>query len=154
MELKEILKKRRMVRDFRKKEVPVRILKEIIAKTVLIQPSAGNTRPQKYTIIKDKKLKRDLSQASFDQEWVAKAPALIVVSSDTTKSFARYGVRGLERYSIIDSAFSSMLIHLQLIDFGLSSCFVGALDEDLVRGILNMPLTELPIGIICIGYGN
>jgi nitroreductase len=64
----------------------------------------------------------------------------------------RYGRRGKDFYSVIDGAFSSMLILLSATNEGLGAGFVGAFEDDKVSEILGLPDHVKPIGIIAIGY--
>ena len=88
----------------------------------------------------------------MSQEYVEKAPVLIVVCSNTSRSISRYGNRGKQFYSIIDGAFASMLILLTAVNEGIGTCFVGAFEDNKVSAILKLPEFVKPIGIICIGY--
>jgi hypothetical protein len=60
-------------------------------------------------------------KAAVDQKYVEKAPLLIVVCSNTSRSTGRYGIRGREFYSIIDGAFASMLILLSAVNEGIGA---------------------------------
>ena len=93
-----------------------------------------------------------MRKVAVDQEYVERAPVLIVVCSNTSRSISRYGSRGREFYSIIDGAFASMLILLTAVNEGIGACFVGAFQDKMVSGILKLPEHVKPIGIICIGY--
>jgi nitroreductase len=93
-----------------------------------------------------------LRKVAADQEYVERAPVLIVVCSNTSRSISRYGSRGKEFYSITDGAFASILILLTAVNEGIGACFVGAFQDKMVSTILKLPEHVKPIGIICIGY--
>jgi nitroreductase len=86
------------------------------------------------------------------QHYVAEAPLVIVVVSDTRRSKQRYGKRGEQFYSIVDGSFAAMLLMLASINEGLGAAFVGAFDDAAVRAVLNLPEAVRPVGIIPIGY--
>jgi nitroreductase len=46
-------------------------------------PSAGHTQVQEFIIVKDPTIKKKLRKAAVSQEYVEKAPVLIVVCSNT-----------------------------------------------------------------------
>lgn len=77
---------------------------------------------------------------------------MIVVCSNTSRSEDRYGRRGREFYSVIDSAFASMLILLTAVNERIGAGFVGAFEDDKVSEILKLPRYVKPIGIITLGY--
>lgn len=78
MDFKTILKDRRSIRDFQKKEVPLSILKEIIQDTCLA-PTASNGQPCRFIIIRNHNYIKKLSDESkknllFDLEQNPKSP--------------------------------------------------------------------------------
>ena len=72
---------------------------------------AGHTQVQEFIIIKDPAIKKKLRKVAVDQGYVERAPVLIVVCSNTSRSISRYGIRGKEFYSIIDGAFDTININ-------------------------------------------
>ena len=140
-----------MVRAYEKREVEEYKLKKIL-ENAYRAPSAGNLQPQEFIIIKEEKLKKELAKAALNQDFIAEAPLVIVVCSDSRRNVWRYGKRGRDFYCIIDGAFSALLILLTCVNEGLGACFVGAFDDDEVSKILNLPKEVRPIGIIPIGY--
>src|SRR5919197_5127481 len=111
MDFDEVVRKRKMIREY---DLDRQIPNEIITKLINNAhraPSAGHTQVQEFIIVKDISIKQKLRKAAVNQEYVEKAPVLIVVCSNTSRSIGRYGSRGKEFYSIIrDGAFASMLI--------------------------------------------
>ena len=105
-----------MVREYDsdRQQIPDEIVTKLI-KRAHKAPSAGHTQVQEFIIVKDASTKKKLRKAAVNQEYVEKAPLLIVVCSNTSRSVGHYGVRGREFYSIIDGAFASMLILLSAV---------------------------------------
>jgi nitroreductase len=62
-----------------------------------------------------------------------------VVCSNTSRSISRYDNRSNEFYSIIDSAFTSMVILLTAVNEEIGDCFVGAFDDNKVSAIPELP---------------
>ncbi|MEM5801943.1 MAG: nitroreductase family protein [Candidatus Aenigmatarchaeota archaeon] len=151
MEFDEVLKKRRMVRRFVDKPVSEEILQKIL-KNAQRAPSAGFTQMQEFIVVKDKKQKERLAKAALNQKFIAEAPVVIVVVSNIERAYWRYGERAVNFYSITDGAFSTMLILLSCVNYGLGACSVGAFDEEEVSRVLNLPKNVRPIFIIPIGY--
>jgi nitroreductase len=151
MEFDEVVRRRKMIRAYTDRQVPETIIDRLIA-NALTAPSAGHTQVQEFVIVTDPKTKRLLRRASVGQEQVEDASVLIIVCSNTSRSVQRYGRRGKDFYSVIDGAFSSMLILLSATNEGLGAGFVGAFEDDKVSEILGLPDHVKPIGIIAIGY--
>ena len=153
MDFDEVVRKRKMIReyDLDRQQIPDEIITKLI-KNAHKAPSAGHTQVQEFIIVKDISIKKKLRKAAVNQEYVEKAPVLIVVCSNTSRSIGRYGSRGKEFYSVIDGAFASMLILLTAVNEGIGACFVGAFQDNKVSEILELPKDVRPIGIICIGY--
>jgi nitroreductase len=115
-------------------------------------PSAGFTQPVEFVVVHDPRVRQQLVEAAWGQTWVGAAPVVVAVCADVRRSGARYGERGVRRYSIIDAAFASLLILLGAVNEGLGACFVGAFDDDAVRAVLHLPSYVLPVGLIPVGY--
>jgi nitroreductase len=65
MEFTELLEKRRSIRDFADREVPLDLVREIIADSVKA-PSAGNRQPWGFIVVNDKAWIRKISDSSRD----------------------------------------------------------------------------------------
>jgi nitroreductase len=152
MDFDEVIRKRKMVREYdQSKQISDKIIMKLI-RNAHRAPSAGHTQVQEFIIVKDPAIKKKLRKAAVSQEYVEKAPVLIVVCSNTSRSISRYGNRAKQFYSIIDGAFASMLILLTAVNEGIGACFVGAFEDNKVSAILELPEFVKPIGIICTGY--
>lgn len=151
MQLAQVIRKRAMCRSYEDRPVPREVLDRIMDLAVRF-PSAGHTQPQEFILVTQQDTKDRLAEAALDQRYLAAAPVVIAVVSDTRRSAARYGERGERFYSIVDGAFASMLVMLAAIDQGLGAGFVGAFDDDAVREVLGLPPPVRPIGLIPIGY--
>ena len=152
MDLKEAIRNRHSVRDFSDKVIPKKIIDEIIEYANLA-PSAGNLQARDFVIIDDNSVKEKLSNAAFNQKFIAKAPINIVVCANL-KRISSYGNRGRELYCIQDASAAVEHILLLAVDNGLDACWVGAFDENKVSKILDLPSYVKPIAIVPIGYSN
>ena len=151
MDFESVVKRRRMCRDYLDSEVPQEKVERILD-LASRYPSAGHTEPQEFIVVRDQRVKEDLARAALDQMFVAEAPLVIVVVSDTRRSARRYGERGVHFYSVIDGAFVAMLILLAVVDEGLGACFVAAFYDREVQEVLGLPPHIRPIGLIPVGY--
>ncbi|HEV3474501.1 MAG TPA: nitroreductase family protein [Actinomycetota bacterium] len=151
VEFHEVIRRRFMCRSFQDRDVPEQKI-EAILDAARRFPSAGHTQPQEFVVVRDASVKHDLARAALDQMFLADAPVLIAVVSDTDRSAARYGRRGVEFYSILDGGFASMIVLLAAVDQGLGAAFVAAFDDDAVGAVLHLPTHVRPIGLIGVGY--
>jgi nitroreductase len=152
MDFNEVIKKRKMIRKYQQdRQISTDIINKLL-KNAHSSPSAGHTQVQEFIVVKDPIIKRKLCQASLGQSQIEEASVLIVVCSNTSRSFNRYRKRGTEFYSVIDGAFASMIILLSAVNEGIGASFVGAFEDDKVSKILGLPVQVKPIGIIALGY--
>lgn len=152
MEVVEAIKARRSVRNFQKKEIEDKVIREIVELGNLA-PSAGNLQPRDFIIVKEKEGKENLAQAALNQRFVAEAPVVIVVCANTKRSYP-YGRRGVNLYCIQDSAAAIENMLLAIVDKGLSCCWVGAFDENAVSKVFNLPDHVRPVALLPLGYSD
>lgn len=138
MNFLDVLKKRRSIRQFQNVEIPDEIINNII-ELASLAPSAGNLQAFKVVISK-----LDLSGYG--------SPINLVICASPDESAMKYGDRGRDLYSIQDATIFGAYIQLVVIEFGLSSVWVGAFNEDKIRKILKIDDRLRPIAIIPIGY--
>ena len=152
MELVEAIKTRRSIRRFLNKPIDDDTIKHIIELGNLA-PSAGNLQPRDYVIVKNPETKKKLAQAALNQNFIAQAPVVIVVCANMKRT-TPYGNRGLSLYSIQDTAAAIQNMLLAIVDLRLSSCWVGAFNENEVVDILGLPSFVRPVAILPIGYSD
>lgn len=153
MELDNCIKERRSVRDFLDKEVNWGTLFEILESTTYA-PSSGNMQNWAFIIVRDKKKKEALAQAANGQDFMIKAPVLIVICNRLDRIKRIYGERGEKLYSIQNCAAATQNILLKAHSLGLSTCWVGAFDSDEVTNILKLEKEVQPDSIIALGYSE
>ncbi|MEM7815647.1 MAG: nitroreductase family protein [Candidatus Aenigmatarchaeota archaeon] len=151
METIECISSRASIRSFKTDDIPENVLKAVIGAAVQA-PSAGNVQDWEFIIVRNSETKRLLSEAAFGQDFISKAPVVIVICSDLKSISSAYGERGKNLYSIQDTAAAAQNMMLAACDLGLGTCWVGAFDEEMVRKILSIPSHIRPLVIIPIGY--
>lgn len=152
MELDNIIHTRRTCRDFKKKDLSMGTIGEVLDIS-RFAPSAGNVQNWYFIIVKDEEKKEALVDKCKGQAWMIDAPALIVIcnkSDECTKKFKEKG----EQFSIQNCAIISSYITLKATDLGLGTAMVGAFDDKEVKKVLDIPNGISPEGIIAIGYPN
>ena len=150
LDVKDAILNRHSVRSFSAKAPSADVISEII-KYAHLAPSAGNLQARDFIIVDDINIKKELSRAALNQEFIVEAPINIIVCANLDR-ISPYGTRGRELYCIQDSAASVENILLIAVENGLSTCWVGAFNEKEVSKILQLPSHVRPVAIIPIGY--
>jgi len=146
----EIIKKRRSIRNFQKKEIPEQIIDKLI-EALIWAPSAGNLQARKFYFVFNQKIKERLVEEAFVQSFIIEAP-LVVIGCQGEEIARRYGERGKNLYSICDVAVSIQNLMLLAYEQGLGSVWIGRFDEKIASKILNLPENLRPIVIVPVGY--
>ena len=144
-----VIKSRRSIRKFQKKEIPEKILDELI-EALIWAPSAGNLQSRKFYFVFNEGVKEKLVEKAGVQSFITQAP-LVIVTCTNWKITHRYGKKG-KQYSICDTAMSIQNIMLQAHNLGLGSVPLGAFDKEEVSKILNLPEDLKPFLIVPVGY--
>jgi nitroreductase len=145
-----VVKRRAMIRAYTSDPVPEEKIQRLLAYAVRA-PSAGNLQPWEFIVVKNPQTRAQLAKAAFDQSPVATAPVIIATCADIQRAGSKYGARG-SFYSLVDTAFASLLILLGAVEQGLGACFVGAYNPEEVTKLLALPDHVRPVGLITIGY--
>lgn len=178
--LEEAIAKRRSQRVFSKKELTLEQISQLLWAAQGITgkngehkfrstPSAGALYPMEiYALAKDgfyhylpqkqalevlseSDLRADLSSAALSQSSVSQAALDIVICAVYARVTAKYSERG-KRYADIEAGHIAQNIHLQAVALGLGSLPVGAFSDEKVKGILKLPIDQVPLYIIPVGY--
>ena len=80
----EVVKKRRAVRKYRQYDIPKKDLKKIL-EAARLAPSANNSQPWSFIVVKDHKMKELLARPS-PQKFIVNANAIVVVLGDPSVS--------------------------------------------------------------------
>jgi SagB-type dehydrogenase family enzyme len=93
---------------------------------------------------------RKLSEAALYQEWMVNASMILVITADYQRTMKWYGQRG-RQYVLMEAGHAAQNIHLQSVALDLGTVVIGAFDDDLVSGCLDLPENEEPLCIMPIG---
>ena len=151
MDVLEAIKERRSIRAFTDEKVSEKDVERLID-AARWAPSAGNTQPLELVVVKDKEMKRKLSEAALNQTFIQKAPVVIVVCADLNRSSRGYGSRGKHLYSLQDTAAATENILLAAQELGLATCWVGAFREKEVAKAVKAPRNLRPVAIVPVGH--
>ncbi len=153
MNILEIIKNRRSVRDFTDQKIPESAIK-VLVEALRWAPSAGNLQSRKFYFVFNEDVRNKLAQAGFRENlvsFIVRAPLVVVACADE-RIASQYGERGKHLYCIQDTAASIQNLLLAAHDLGLGTCWTGAFKEDRVREILGLPENLRPVVIVPVGY--
>lgn len=171
MEFTEVLRRRRMVRNYDPSRPVKREQLERIAAAAQRAPSAGFSQGQRLVIVTEPQRRQRIAEichepkyvaAGFDP-WVSRAPAIFVPCVSEQIYHARYQEPdkiqddGSEidwpiPYWYVDIGATVMLILLAAIDEGLAAGFLGTHRLADLSTELGLPPDMQPVGVITVGY--
>jgi nitroreductase len=172
MEFQEVVRRRRMVRDYSPEPVDPAVIDRALANAVRA-PSAGFSQGWAFLVLDTPDDVRRFWEATVDDveqpdSWLAgmlKAPVVILPCSSKRTYLERYAEedKGWEdldetRWPMpfwhMDAAMASLLILQTATDEGLGSCFIGIPPdkEAAVRAEFGVPDDHDPVGMITIGH--
>jgi len=170
MEFKDVLARRRMVRNYTDNPVDQATL-DRIAGAALRAPSAGNSQAIGVVVVTDPALRSAIARLAeepayvemgFDP-WISKAPAHLVISVSEKVYRDRYsepdklGEDGSQiewpiPYWWVDAGASMMAVLLAAVDEGLAAGFLGVHSVPDLAALLEIPEHFEPIGVVTVGH--
>lgn len=170
MEFAEVVKKRRMVRNFTGEPVDPAALDRILD-LARRAPSAGYTQGQSFVVVTDPETRTAIARLCGEEVYVeggmdpfiSAAPVLVVPCTSEAAYHRRYQEPDKIRedgteidwpvpYWHMDIGCAVMTLLLAVVDEGLAAGFAGIWDLDALRGLLGIPAEVMPVGVIPIGH--
>jgi nitroreductase len=149
MDVKEAIEKRRSIKKFKEKEVPDKLIKEIID-AARRAPSARNLQPWHFVVVKNKEnILKFKENNVFGQKDVYEVPVIIVCCAEKEASPPH---SGMEEEPLINLSLASAFLVLRATELGLGTCFVAWFDKEKIKKILNIPENVIVPYIIVMGY--
>ncbi len=112
-------------------------------------PTAGNFQGFQLVYIKNKEIKKRLVEAANNQPYV-NAPLVLVFCIDPSRVKMNFSPEILTKFSLQDATLAAAYSQLAASALGLSSIWIGMLDEEKVKQIIESDLK--PSSILCVGY--
>jgi nitroreductase len=165
MDFQDVVRHRRMVRQFTADPVPQESINRMLANAVR-GPSAGFSQGQAFLVLTGADLQRFWAIPNeAPGPSLQTAPLVIIPLSAKGIYLDRYARpdkgwtdRDESRWPVpfwhIDTGMATLLILLTAVDEGLGACYFGIAPEaaDQVRATFAIPADHEPIGAIAIGY--
>lgn len=170
MDFTDVIRKRRMVRNFTDEPVDDEVIERIVAAGQRA-PSAGFSQGVSYIVVTDPETRKAIGEiageagyveAGFDP-FISGAPVQIVICTSERVYHERYNEPDKKSegedeidwpipYWHTDAGASMMLVLLAAVNEGLGSAFVGVHAPHKLNELLGIPDDWLPIGVTMIGH--
>ena len=117
-----------------------------------LQPGIYRYSPQRHELLRvaNGDRRSALAGAALDQDWVRRAPAVVVITGIYERSSVKYGQRA-ERYTHIEVGHAAQNVYLQATARGLGTVIVGAFHSAEVQEVLELPDNHEPLAIMPVG---
>ncbi len=147
MEVMEVIKTRRSIRDYEDKSIPEEKLYKIL-EAARLSPSARNSQDRKFIIVRDKQKRLELARAARGQRHVADAP-VIIVAVGTKPEY--HMPNDVPAYGV-DLAIALDHMTLVAVEEGLGTCWIGGFLQASARDVLNIPDKYIIAAMLTIGF--
>jgi nitroreductase len=172
MEFQDVVRRRRMVRDFSDEPVARSLVEQLMVNATRI-PSAGYSQGSAFVVLTDPGQRRLFWETTSGPEWrgeseseaLTRAPVVIVPLAHKQAYLDRYALPDKVHtpfsreecwpvpYWDIDTGFGVMLILLTAVDLGLGAVFFAIFEgENVLMDALGVPEGYAPIGAIAVGH--
>lgn len=171
MEFQTLVRKRRMIRKFQRREVPREVLMRVL-EVARHAPSGGFSQGFDFVVLDQPDqidwFVRTTTHPDFPEDAPTTEevpPCFVLAVSNKPAYLERYSRPDKERYGLqkaeawpvpywdVDTGMAVMLILLAALEEGLGALFFGLFwGEDALLSQLNVPEGCRPIGVIALGY--
>jgi len=161
-DLLTIIKNRRSIRRFLKKPISQEKI-NLILEAGRWAPSAENSQPWEYLIIRNKEILNNISRTGLGGNILRRASMAIGVVTKTKPNYVEIefykeeieevpetGAIGFTPYQ--DCGLTIMNMLLMIHSLGLGACCVGSIDRDYAKSLLNLKNTDYLAILIAIGH--
>jgi len=151
MDVEKAIAIRKSIRKFKGKEVPDKIIKEVID-VARRAPSGHNLQPWHFVIVKSKEnLLKFKEQSVFVQKWLYDSPVIVVCCAES--SYSSDSIKKHEKeMPLINLSLASAFLVLRATELGLGACFVAWSEKEKIKKILDIPEDIIIPFVIAMGY--
>ena len=155
MDVKNAIEKRRSIRKYQDKKLSDKLIKELI-NAARLAPSGNNAQPCRYFIIKDEETKNKLkTNEIFFQDFVYEAPVIIACCADPNV----YKYKKIKNWddsnnlrAVRDLSIASSFLVLRATELNLGTCYVGWIEKEKIKQVLDIPKEYIVPYVITVGY--
>lgn len=135
-----LLKGRRSIRSYEDTPIPEDILTEIL-ETCRYCYSAVNKQPWRFIVIRNKEMIQNVVNECVSGPFAATAPVLVALVGDTK-----------QYWYVQDNSFMTLQLALAAWSFGIGTCYIGIINRDNLKKILELKEREELITVMPLGY--
>jgi nitroreductase len=172
MDFADVLRRRKMVRDYTDEPVPRETVERIVARGRRA-PSGGFSQGNRFVVVTDPGTRNSIAELAREPEyvklgfdaWISRAPVHVVVAMREDDYHDRYRqpdkldedgneVEWRVPWWWVDAGKAIMLLLLAAIDEGLGAGLFGLVgdDNDRLRELLGMPADLEVVGVVTVGH--
>ena len=171
MEFQDVVRRRRMVRNFDPRPLAPETVERILTNG-LRAPSAGFTQGWAFLVLEGREqtsrywgatFASDEARTSFRWQGLFSAPLLIVSLSHKDAYLDRYAEpdkgwtdRSEAHWPVpywdVDAGFAALLMLLTAVDLGLGALFFGVFEVGRFRAAFGVPDAYMPVGAVAVGH--
>jgi nitroreductase len=160
MTVEQAIKNRRSIRKYQGIKVPSSLIKKLLTAAQLA-PSAYNAQPSKFIVITDKKIRQKLQDNNiFKHSFVYSAPLLIICCANPEvypkekfePVYSNSAEIGGDVGAVRDLSISTQNLVLMATELGLGTCYIGIVNRNKIKEILNIPKNYVLPFVITVGY--
>ena len=137
-----LLKERRSIRSYDSRPIEDDILTKILD-TARWCWSAVNRQPWKFYVIRNKELISKVAKECTTGPFAAEAPVLVALVGDVDTQ---------PNWYIQDLSFVSLQLALAAWTFGIGTCFIGNINREKVKELLNLKERDYLLTVLPLGY--
>jgi nitroreductase len=147
MDFFEVITNRYSVRAYKPDPVEDDKLRRILD-AAQVAPTAVNRQPFQLIVIHTQGKEAELRRI-YKHEWFTQAPVIICICGVKSEAWTRWDGRN---YCDVDVAIAMDHLILAAVNEGLSTCWVGAFDEQAAREVLGIPPEVEPLAFTPVGF--
>lgn len=165
MEFQDVLRRRRMVRNYRPDPVDPESLERVLA-AFRRAPSAGHAQGQHLVVVTEAGMRRRLAELAGEpayvargfEPWLSVAPVHLVLCAREEDYRRRYrepdkaGMDWPVPYWFVDAGCAMMAVLLAAVDEGLAAGFQGIHRMPGLAALLGIPADVAPVGVLTLGH--
>ncbi|MEY8001401.1 nitroreductase family protein [Clostridium sp. Mt-5] len=155
------IERRRSIRKYKNENVEEEKIIQLL-ESARIAPSGDNTQPWHFIVVKSEDMKKKVSKACHNQQWMNAAPLFIVCVGDLNSRIKGSEKLSVDEYSsqeevkqvVRDTAIAAEHIVLEAQNLGLGTCWIAWFTQKDIRPVLNIPEDKYVLCVITIGYAD
>jgi len=156
----ETIKERFSVRSYLDKQIEEEKL-NLILEAARLAPSASNSQPWHFYVVKDQAKRKALSQKMplglhvVMNNFIAEAPVVIVASAgpiSVLQKIASFIIN--KKWYFLDLGIALEHMVLTAWELGIGSCWIGWFDEKKIKKVLQIPNDQEVVALLTLGYPN